>query len=129
MVSVDDLIFQTHNPAEPLTRVSASDITCIVQAGFCTYRRYYQEEDAGRAKESRLSLFLDHTPTLLHDNTLNVFFEDWCVREQSTGNTHRIFYTSYQYLVRKNRDKKQYYVIMNYIGPDWLVKISNNYSL
>ena len=35
MVSVDDLIFQTHNLVEPLTRVSASDITCIVQAGFC----------------------------------------------------------------------------------------------
>jgi len=67
--------------------------------------------------------------TLVHDNTLNVFFEDWCVREQSTGNTHRIFYTSYQYPVRKNRDKQQYYVIMKYSGPDWLVKISINYSL
>ena len=95
MVSVDDLIFQTHNPAEPLTRVSEPDITCIVQAGFCTYHRYYQEEDGGIAKESILSQLRDHTSTLVHDNTLNVFFEDWCAREQSTGNTHRIFYTSY----------------------------------
>ena len=111
MVSVDDVIFQTHNRVEPLTRVSASDITCIVQDGFCTYRRYYQEEDAGRATESRLSLFLDHTSTRVHDNTPNLFLQDWCVRERSTGNRHRIFYTSYQYLVRKNRDKKKYYMI------------------
>ena len=71
MVSVDDLIFQTHNLVEPRTRVSASDITCIVQAGFCTYHRYYQQEDVGTGKESRLTQFLDHTPTLVHDNTLN----------------------------------------------------------
>jgi hypothetical protein len=53
----------------------------------------------------------------VHDNTPNLFLQDWCVRELSTGNRHRIFYTSYQYLVRKTRDKKHYYRIMNYVGP------------
>jgi hypothetical protein len=76
MVSVDIVIFQTHNPVEPLTRVSVLDITCIVQAGFCKSCRYYQEEDAGRAKESRLRQFRDYTSTLVHDSILNVFLQD-----------------------------------------------------
>ena len=124
-----DVITQTNNRVELLTPVSVWDITCIVEAGFCTYHKNYQEEDEGREKESRLFQFRYHRSIRVPDNTLNVFLQDWCVRVQSDGNTHRIFYTSYQYLVRKNRDKQQYYVIMKYSGPDWLVKISINYSL
>jgi IS1 family transposase len=82
LVSINDVIFQTHTLAELPTRASASDITCIVQDGFCTYRRYYQEEDAGTGKESRLSRFLDHTSTRVHDSTLNYFLWGWCVRAQ-----------------------------------------------
>lgn len=116
-MSANDIISQTHNRAGQPARVSFWDITGIVQAGFCKYCRYYREEDAGTGKESRLCLFRDHMSTLVHDSTLDVFLQDWCVRVRSTGNRHRIFYTLYQYLVRKNRDKKQYYMIMNYVGP------------
>jgi len=106
MVSVDDLIFQTHTRAGPLSRVSGWDITGIVGAGFYKYYRYYQGEDAGTGKESRLSWFLNHTSTLVHGNTLYVFFGGLSVRVQSPGNTHRIFFTSYYLLLRWERDKK-----------------------
>ena len=77
-----NLIFQTHNRVELLTLVSVSDITCIVQAGFCTYRSDYQEEDGDRAMVSRRYRCLDRTSTLWHDNTQGVFFPGWCVRVQ-----------------------------------------------
>jgi hypothetical protein len=77
-----EFIFRMHTRAEPLTRVSLLDTTCIAGAGLCKFCRYYLKEDAGRAKESRLCWFLDRTSTLWHDNTQGVFFPGWCVRVQ-----------------------------------------------
>jgi len=89
-----EFIFHMHSPVGPPTLVYPQDRAGIVQAGFYKYYRYYPLEDAGRETESRLGLCQDHTSTLLHDNTLNLFPQGPCVRAQSPGSRPHIFYTS-----------------------------------